>query len=143
MKTGLLQESPTHLSVIVMSAGDEWASDFTGWANKSALRASSFTGIGGFSSALLGYYDVDKQEYIDITVEEQVEVLSLTGDITLEGEHRLVHAHVVCGRRDGSVVGGHLQRAVVRPTLEIILTEAPSCLKRSFDPKAGLPLIDL
>jgi uncharacterized protein len=143
MKTGLLQESPTHLTVVVMSAGDEWSSDFTNWADKSALRASSFTGIGGFSSALLGYYDVDQQKYMDIPVEEQVEVLSLTGDITLDGEHRLVHAHVVCGRRDGSVVGGHLQRGVVCPTLEIMLTETPSFLKRTFEPKVGLPLIDL
>ena len=73
---------------------------------RAPCRASSFTGIGGFSSALLGYYDVDQQNTSDIPVEEQVEVLSLTGDITLDGEHRLVHAHVVCGRRDGSAVGG-------------------------------------
>lgn len=122
MKTGLLQESPSHLTVIVMSAGDEWASDFTNWADKSALRASSFTGIGGFSSALLGYYDVDQQKYIDIPVQEQVEVLSLTGDITLDTEYRLVHAHVVCGRRDGSVVGGHLQRGVVPARRRLAIT---------------------
>jgi uncharacterized protein len=143
MKTSVLEEKPSRLTVVVMAEGDEWASEFTNWADKAGLGASSFSGIGGFRSAVLGYYDVDRQKYVDILVDEQVEVLSLTGDISLENEHRLVHAHVVCGRRDGSVVGGHLQHGVVRPTLEIMVTETPAHLKQSFDPKAGLALIDL
>jgi predicted DNA-binding protein with PD1-like motif len=48
---------------------------------------------------------------------------------------------VVLGRRDGSARGGHLLSAKVRPTLEVILTESPSYLRRAHDPASGLALI--
>ena len=73
----------------------------------------------------------------------QVEVLSLIGDIALEGTRPKVHAHVVLGLRDGSARGGHLLQAQVRPTLEGILTESPSYLKREFDRESGLALIKI
>ena len=39
---------------------------------------------------------------------EQVEVLSLIGDVALKDGEPKVHAHVVVGRSDGSTRGGHL-----------------------------------
>lgn len=54
-----------------------------------------------------------------------------------------VHAHLVLGKRDGTAHGGHLLAAHVRPTLEVMLTEAPAHLRRRFDPDAGLALIDI
>jgi hypothetical protein len=46
-----------------------------------------------------------------------VELLSLIGDIAEDGGEPKVHAHVIVGRSDGTAHGGHLQKAVVRPTL--------------------------
>jgi predicted DNA-binding protein with PD1-like motif len=63
------------------------------------------------------------------------------GDIAVEGDNKKVHAHLVLGRRDGSASGGHLLAAKVRPTLEVILTESPSYLRRVQDPDSGLALI--
>ena len=73
---------------------------------------------------------------------EQVEVASLIGDVALspEGEPAL-HAHVVLGRRNGTALAGHLGRAHVRPTLEVILTESPTHLRKRLDPESGLALI--
>lgn len=75
---------------------------------------------------------------------EQVELLSLLGHITRErtGEPN-IHAHVVLGEADGTAVGGHLVEAIVRPTLELILSESPAHLRRRKDPATGLALIDL
>jgi hypothetical protein len=70
-----------------------------------------------------------------------VEVLALLGDIAAEGREKKVHAHVVLGRRDGSACGGHLMSAKVRPTLEVIVTESPSYLRRVPDKRTGLSLI--
>src|SRR5262249_38462340 len=71
-----------------------------------------------------------------------VEVLAMVGDITTSAGKPVVHAHVVLGKSDGTAHGGHLIRAVVRPTLEVVLTETPRHLYRRFDPESGLPLID-
>ena len=51
------------------------------------------------------------------------------------------NAHVVVGRRDGSAIGGHLVQAWVRPTRELVLTEAPAHLRKQIDPESGLALI--
>ena len=107
------------------------------------LTAARFTAIGAFSEATLGYFDAKKKAYEKIPVREQVEVLSLIGDVALDGGQPKIHAHVVVGKRDGTAHGGHLLAAHVRPTLEVMLTEAPMHLRRSFDPMSGLALIDV
>jgi predicted DNA-binding protein with PD1-like motif len=72
-----------------------------------------------------------------------VEALSLVGDIALKGEEVEVHAYVVAGKADGSTVGGHIMKAYVRPTLEVMLTKSPSHLQRRVDEGSGLALINL
>jgi predicted DNA-binding protein with PD1-like motif len=107
------------------------------------LGASHFTAIGAFSRAVVAYFDWSAKQYRSIAIDEQVEVLSLAGDIALKDGEPQLHAHVTVGRRDGSAYGGHLIEAHVRPTLEVILTEAPRHLRKRSDPETGLALIDL
>lgn len=101
------------------------------------------TAIGALESATLGYFDWESKAHERIAVNEQVEVLSLIGDIALDGDQPQVHAHVVLGRRDGSTVGGHLLQTTVRPTLEVMLIDSPACLRRVCDPVSGIALIDI
>ncbi len=44
---------------------------------------------------------------------------------------------------EGRVTGVQGDPAVVRPTLEVVLTESPAHLRKSFRPEYGLALIDL
>ena len=108
------------------------------------LAAAHFTAIGALRDLTLGYFDWEKKDYKRIPLCEQVEVLSLIGDITLDekGKHK-VHAHIVVGLSDGTARGGHLLEAHVRPTLEVILVESPAHLQRRFDSESGLALIRL
>jgi predicted DNA-binding protein with PD1-like motif len=60
------------------------------------------------------------------TLDEQVELLSLIGDVALkDGEHQ-VHAHAAVGKQDGTAHGGHLLQAHVRPTCELVVNREPS-----------------
>jgi uncharacterized protein len=126
---------------VIFETGEEPVAGLTRFAEEQDLAASSFTAIGAFSEALLGYFDWEKKDYERIAVKEQVEVLGLLGDIALQGDKKKVHAHAVLGRRDGSAWGGHLLSARVRPTLEVIVTASPAHLRRIYDPESGLALI--
>ena len=108
-----------------------------------AISAARLTAIGALSAATLGYFDWETKRYTEIPVAEQVEVLSLVGDVALKDGKPVVHAHIVLGRADGSTRGGHLLHAHVRPTLELILVESPSHLHKRYDPESGLALIRL
>jgi predicted DNA-binding protein with PD1-like motif len=74
--------------------------------------------------------------------QEQVEVLSLVGDIALEESNPKVHAHIVLGKSDGTAHGGHLIVGHVWPVLEMVLTVPPAYLRRKSDPETGLALLD-
>ena len=70
-------------------------------------------------------------------------MLSLIGDIALDKGASKVHAHVIIGKSDGTAHGGHLLKAYVRPTLEVIVTESAGELRKSFDPLSKLDLIQV
>ena len=133
----------TRTFVIVFEEGEDVLSGLEGFAVAQDLTAAEFTGLGAFSRAVLGFFDTERRDYERIEVDEQVEVLSLVGNVAeFDGKPKL-HPHVVLGRRDGSALGGHLLEARVRPTLEVMLTESPRHLRRATDASTGLPLIDL
>lgn len=127
---------------VVMETGDPVVETLQRFAAEERLSAASFTAIGAFSDAMLAWFDWEARKYREIPVPQQVEVLTLAGDIAMGPEDQpQVHAHVVCGRRDGGTVGGHLIEAHVRPTLEVVLREAPAHLRKRVDPESGLALI--
>lgn len=127
---------------VVFDKGDEPHQGLTEFAETEDISGAGLTAVGAFSRARLAYFDPDEMDYVDIPIEDQVEVLSMVGDIALADGQPEVHAHVVVGRRDGSTAGGHLQDAAVFPTLEVIVTETPEHLRKTHDPETGLTLID-
>jgi hypothetical protein len=142
MKAVLLNEhGGLRTFALVLATGDEAMSAISAFAAEQQLRATQFTAIGAFSRVVVAYFDWETKRYQDIPINEQVEVLSLMGDITLENGRPKVHAHVAVSKADATAHGGHLVEGHVRPTLEIILTETPSHLRRRFDPETGLALI--
>jgi predicted DNA-binding protein with PD1-like motif len=143
MKSKLLHESHGQKTfALIFDTGDEVMKTLEAFAKDNRLAGSHFTAIGAFRDVTLGYFDWQKKDYKRIPLSEQVEVVSLVGDVA-EGEQGepKIHAHVVVGRSDGTAYAGHLLEAHVRPTLELILTETPAHLKRRHDPETGLGLI--
>ena len=126
---------------LVFAPGDEIAATLTGWCGEQQIGAASFTAIGALSEVTLGWFD--RRSRFELLLAEHVEVLSLAGDVALQDDQPAVHAHVVVGRSAGSAHGGHLLRALVRPTLELVLDETPAHLRKHRDPESGLAPIAL
>jgi hypothetical protein len=83
MKSRLLIDGPEKTWTLILSTGDEAASALEKFANENKLRGSHFSAIGAFVRTTLGYFDWEKKDYVKIRIEEQVEVLSLLGDVAL------------------------------------------------------------
>jgi uncharacterized protein len=142
MKATLLDATGARTWALIFDKGDEPVAGLTAFAKAQKLGAAHFTAIGAFSDVTLGYFDRAKRDYKKIPLREQVEVLSLIGDVALDRGEPKVHAHVVVGRADGEARGGHLLSARVWPTLELVLVESPRHLRKRHDPETGLALID-
>ena len=141
VQSRLLDRNGGATYVLIFEVGDEVMEGLAEFARDQQLEASDFSALGAFSGALLGFFDVGEKDYRKIPVDEQVEVLTLVGNITLDKGEPKVHAHTVLGCADGTTRGGHLLEGHVRPTLELILTESPVQLRRRFDAETGLALI--
>jgi predicted DNA-binding protein with PD1-like motif len=127
---------------VVFEPGEEVSEGLLRLARSERLQGSHFTGIGALRDVALGFWDPEAKDYRRIPVREQVEVLSLVGNLARgpDGAPRL-HAHLVVGKADGTAHGGHLLEAHVNPTLELIVSELPQQLQRQVDPLTGLPLL--
>ncbi|HJT15782.1 MAG TPA: PPC domain-containing DNA-binding protein [Thermoanaerobaculia bacterium] len=112
------------------------------FAERNRIEGASFYAIGAFREATIAYWNWDTKEYEHIEVAEQVEVLSMIGNVATSPDGRRLHAHVTLGRRAGATIGGHLVRAIVRPTLEVFFHDAGAKLTRRKDPETGLWLLD-
>lgn len=143
MRYKLVNEQPRTF-VLVFETNDELSQLLTTFARQQHVTAASFKAIGALSSVRLAWLNWETKQYdLSVSLDEQVELLSLLGDIALKDADPQVHAHAVVGRRDGTAFGGHLLQARVRPTCEVVLTESPAYLKKEFDPAAGIALIKL
>src|SRR5438477_10946119 len=133
MRAKVLNDQPEMTYVLIFDTGDEVMKTLKEFARQKRLSASRFTAIGAFREATLGFFDWQTKDYRRIAVNEQVEVLSLIGDVALDAAEPKIHAHVVVGRSDGTAHGGHLLEGHVRPTLEIVVTEMPLTMRRRPD----------
>jgi predicted DNA-binding protein with PD1-like motif len=143
MKTKLINDAPQRTFAVVFDKGDEVLENLLAFAKAQDLSAAEFTGLGALSDVVLGYFDWQKKDYRRIRLDEQVEVLALTGNVALKDGEPKLHPHIVVGKSDGSAHGGHLIEGHVRPTLEVIVTESPAHLQRRSDPETGLALLRL
>ena len=143
MKSRQIDQSPKTF-ILVFKTGDELAKGLLEFAEQETLSAASFKGVGALSSVRLGWFSWESKQYEpSVTLDEQVELLSLIGDVAVKGEKPVVHAHAVIGRKDGTAHGGHLIEAHIRPTCEVVLAESPIHLQKQVDPESGLALIRL
>lgn len=143
MKVQLLSENGKRKSyAVIFHTGDEAYSGLYEFARQYHVTAAHFTAIGALSSAKLAWFDPTRKMYKQISVDGQVEVLSMIGDIALSNGKPAIHTHMVVGFPDGSVRGGHVLEARVRPTLEVMVTVEPNAMHRVPDPATNLTLID-
>lgn len=143
MKSKLINNDKQKTFAVILDSGDEVMKNISAFAKQQKLHASQFNAIGAFSNVTLGYFDFSIKDYKKIEINEQVEVLNISGDISLYENEYKIHAHVVVGKSDGTAHGGHLKKAIVHPTLEIILNESPAYLQREMDKESGIPLIKI
>jgi predicted DNA-binding protein with PD1-like motif len=128
----------------VLAEGESVTDELVRFVADREIGAAAFTASGALRSAVLGFFDLDAEEFIEISVCEQAEVLSLTGVLGCDDDGAVaLHAHAVLGRRNGGTCGGHLLSATVRPTLEVMVTESPGNLRRHYRDEVGLALIDV
>jgi uncharacterized protein len=101
MRSKLLNADPPITYAVVLDTGDEVIAELGKFVREQEVEAGSLTAIGAFSSAVIKYFQWEPRNK-KISVGEQIEVLSLLGDVAVGDQGPTLHLHAVLGKADGS-----------------------------------------
>lgn len=104
---------------------------------------AALSGLGAVSSVDLAYFNGEMKQYETHPIDEQLEVIGLTGNITIKDGAPFAHVHATFGGRDLGLRGGHIMEMTVKPNLEIWLTRGEEEVVRLPDEESGLYLMSL
>jgi uncharacterized protein len=126
-----------------LESGEHAQPAVLGLLQREGIGYASLTGLGAVRWAKLAYWNALTREYEEHVVEEQLEVVSLVGNVTLRDEQPFLHWHISLGRSDLSTLGGHFLDAVAHPNFEIWIQREAKPVHRRVEPASGLALMDL
>jgi len=107
-------------------------------AVKENISNAWINGIGAIDSVEIGYMDVVNKKYQKRNFNDNYELISLIGNITIKDGVPFVHTHITFSDTEYKVFGGHLFDANITATGEIILTVTDSKIDRQFNENVGI-----
>lgn len=126
-----------------LEVGEEVIASLSDIAEKEGLTFASVSGIGAADDIAVSVYDVGAKRYFDNEFREPMEITSLLGTVSEKDGAPYIHIHLTAGRADGTVIGGHLKRAVISATCELVLHTVYGRVPRFYDERTGLNLMEL
>lgn len=109
-------------------------------AKSEGIKLASVSALGAVKEFTIGVFKTDTKEYVANNFNGCYEIVSLTGTInTMKGEF-YTHLHLCAGNEKGEAFGGHLNRAVISATCEMVITVLNGVVDREFDEEIGLNL---
>ncbi len=131
-----------NLTVLILERGEELQSSLQAFAAKSGVKSAWLSGLGGAMKVTLGFYSLESKSYEWKEFDEPLEIVSLTGNLSLSEGQPFWHIHGVFSNRGYQAVGGHVKSMTVGLTGELHITPISLELHRDFhDDVTGLKLI--
>jgi len=124
-----------------LKAGAKVPEDIISLARRDKIHTARFEAIGGVDRLQLAYFNHETKKYEEQEYTEFLEVTTLLGNVTVKEGKPFLHVHGNFGRKDRSVIGGHVMSARVFPILEAVLTPTTNRALRRFDDDLGLNVI--
>ncbi len=126
--------------VVRIDKGEEILDKIKELALKENIKLASVRALGATNDFTVGVYKVDEKKYYSNSFQGNFEIVSLTGTINTMNNEFYTHIHMSAGNENGEVFGGHLNRAVVSATCEMIVSVIDGVVDRYHDDEIGLNL---
>jgi predicted DNA-binding protein with PD1-like motif len=121
-----------------LDPGEELITEILAVFQAEHLASAEVRGLGAVSECTLGLYDLEAHVFLPTEFHEAGEIVSLIGTVTRKDGQPYPHLHMAIGRRDCSTVGGHLIRAVISATAEIMIEPIDGTIERRQNPATGI-----
>ena len=126
--------------VVRIDRGEEILDKIKELSLKENIKLASVSALGATNDFTVGVYKVDEKKYYSNEFKGNFEIVSLTGTINTMNNEFYTHIHMSAGNEKGEVFGGHLNRAIVSATCEMIINIIDGEVDRFHDEEIGLNL---
>ena len=123
--------------------GEEILEQLERIALREGVRLAEVSALGAVDDFTVGVYKVAEKQYFANSFQGPFEIVSLTGTISTKDGAYYAHLHMSAGNEKGEVFGGHLNRARVSATCEMVISIIDGTVERRFDPEIGLNLFEM
>ena len=123
--------------------GEEIVQILKAICEKENVGLASVTALGAVGHAVVGLYRVGEKKYYSNTLDGEMEMTALTGNVTQKDGEVYLHLHANFADAQGHVFGGHLNEAVVSATCEMFIHTLKGSVGRRPDEVTGLNLFDM
>lgn len=131
-----------HTIVARLDKGEEILEQVKTIALQEHITLATVQALGAINEFTVGVFYTDEKEYHANEFTGHFEIVSLSGTITTMDGDFYCHLHMSAGNEKGQVFGGHLNRAIISATCEMVITILDGTVDRKFDPGIGLNLFD-
>ena len=107
---------------------------------KENIKLANINALGATNDFTVGVFKVDEKKYYSNEFKGNFEIVSLTGTINTMNDEFYTHIHMSAGNDKGEVFGGHLNRAIVSATCEMIINIIDGKVDRELNEDVGLNL---
>lgn len=135
-------KTDNNVILLVLEPGEDIMEAVTQIAEEQGGRFGSVSGIGACDDVVLNFYNLSTQQYEHKEIKEPLELTSLLGNISRIDDKPFAHLHGTFGTRDYQTLSGHLTKAIVSATAEIIITMTNLDVNRVHHEHTGLNLLD-
>ena len=111
-------------------------------ALKENIKLAGVSALGATNDFTVGVYKVDEKKYYSNEFKGNFEIVSLTGTVNIMNGEFYSHIHMSAGNDRGEVFGGHLNKAVVSATCEMIIDIIDGRVDRRYSEEIGLNLFE-
>jgi len=129
--------------VLRLKKNDEIISSIMDFCQEKKITSAWFTGLGAAKNATLALYDLETKKFSKKAIKGPLEIANITGNIATKDNEVLIHCHITLSDKNMSAYAGHLERADVAATVEIIFRVLDIQLTRKHDLNIGLNLLEL
>ena len=127
--------------VVRLDRGEEILEQVRVLAERERIRLAAVQALGAVNDFTVGVFNTQTKTYASNDFRGPYEIVSLTGTIDTKDGGFYTHLHMSAGDAQGRVFGGHLNRAVVSATCEMIVTCIDGQADRAFSEDVGLNLL--
>lgn len=129
--------------IIRMDKGEDIVEQVKNVALKEKIKLASISALGAINEFTVGVFKTKEKKYYANEFKGDFEIVSLTGTINTMNNEYYSHMHLSAGNDQGQVFGGHLNKAIVSATCEMVIQIINGEVDRYFDEEVGLNLLKL